>query len=233
VRLVVGNRLRSRSRAPVNRLVTRITVVASRRICRARPHRRTEDGPCLLSGARPAEVRRCSEVASRRSGYDTVVKLMDELFVLDARARSEGMEDARRHARRIEKPRRRDPGADPRYPEDCVLPRSAAGKAAHDRLALWTKLTRFLECPELELSNNLAENSMRPISIGRKNWIHVGQCSGRTQGGRDPLHGRKLSQAWPADSQLSRNGPLMTGHPHPIARPAHPSRSGRSQVDNC
>jgi hypothetical protein len=24
------------------------------------------------------------------------------------------------------------------------------------------------------LYNNLAENSMRPISIGRKNWIHIG-----------------------------------------------------------
>jgi hypothetical protein len=24
------------------------------------------------------------------------------------------------------------------------------------------------------LSNNLAENSMRPIALGRKNWIHVG-----------------------------------------------------------
>ena len=39
---------------------------------------------------------------------------------------------------------------------------------------LWPKLTRFLEYPELELSNNLAENSMRPVAIGRKNWIHVG-----------------------------------------------------------
>ena len=24
------------------------------------------------------------------------------------------------------------------------------------------------------LSNNLAENSMRPVSLDRKNWIHVG-----------------------------------------------------------
>src|SRR4030088_1688637 len=32
----------------------------------------------------------------------------------------------------------------------------------------------FLEYPELELSNNLAENSMRPVALGRKNWIHVG-----------------------------------------------------------
>ena len=33
---------------------------------------------------------------------------------------------------------------------------------------------RFLEYPELELSNNLAENSMRPVALGRNNWIHIG-----------------------------------------------------------
>ena len=26
----------------------------------------------------------------------------------------------------------------------------------------------------MELSNNLAENSMRPWALGRKNWLHVG-----------------------------------------------------------
>src|SRR5208283_2763357 len=52
--------------------------------------------------------------------------------------------------------------------------RAPRGKAASYTLALWNKLTRFLEYPELELSNNLAENSMRPIAIGRKNWIHIG-----------------------------------------------------------
>jgi hypothetical protein len=39
---------------------------------------------------------------------------------------------------------------------------------------LWNKLTLFLKYPELELSTNLAENSMRPIAIGRKNWLHLG-----------------------------------------------------------
>jgi hypothetical protein len=48
------------------------------------------------------------------------------------------------------------------------------GKAANYTLSLWGKLTRFLEYPELELSNNLAENSMRPVASGRKNWIHIG-----------------------------------------------------------
>jgi hypothetical protein len=33
---------------------------------------------------------------------------------------------------------------------------------------------RFLDYPELELSNNLAENSMRPVATGRRNWIHIG-----------------------------------------------------------
>jgi hypothetical protein len=56
------------------------------------------------------------------------------------------------------------------------LPKSATGKAANYTLALWRKLTCFLDHPELELSNNIAENSMRPISIGRKNWIHVGSA---------------------------------------------------------
>lgn len=27
-----------------------------------------------------------------------------------------------------------------------------------------------------ELSNNLAENSMRPVALGRKNWLHVGSA---------------------------------------------------------
>ena len=55
-----------------------------------------------------------------------------------------------------------------------VLPESAVGKACSYTLALWKKLACFLDHPQLELSNNLAENSMRPVAIGRKNWIHIG-----------------------------------------------------------
>jgi transposase len=45
---------------------------------------------------------------------------------------------------------------------------------AHNTLSLWSKITVFLKQPELELSNNLAENSMRPVAIGRRNWLHLG-----------------------------------------------------------
>ncbi|MGA2217145.1 MAG: transposase [Terracidiphilus sp.] len=55
-----------------------------------------------------------------------------------------------------------------------VLPSSAAGQACRYTLAIWKKLIRFLDYPELELSSNLAENSMRPIVLGRGNWTHIG-----------------------------------------------------------
>ena len=41
---------------------------------------------------------------------------------------------------------------------------------------MWPKLARCLEYEEVELSNNLAENSMRPVAFGRKNWLHVGSA---------------------------------------------------------
>src|SRR6202051_3931146 len=58
--------------------------------------------------------------------------------------------------------------------QSVTLPSSALSKACQYVLTLWKKLTRFLEYPELELSTNLAENSMRPVAPGRKNWMHIG-----------------------------------------------------------
>jgi transposase len=41
---------------------------------------------------------------------------------------------------------------------------------------MWTKLRRCFDYAQVELSNNLAENSMRPVALGRKNWLHVGSA---------------------------------------------------------
>src|SRR5439155_4102899 len=56
----------------------------------------------------------------------------------------------------------------------CALPKSVLAKACNYTLTLWQRLSRFLEHPELELSNNLAENAMRPVALGCRNWIHIG-----------------------------------------------------------
>jgi transposase len=57
-----------------------------------------------------------------------------------------------------------------------VLPKSALGQAVSYTLNMWPKLRRCFDYAEVELSNNLAENSMRPIALGRKNWLHVGSA---------------------------------------------------------
>jgi transposase len=105
-----------------------------------------------------------------------IVARIDELFAIDAEARSANLNHAARHQLRRERAR---PLLDLLKPQieaaqREALPASALGKAARYTLALWPKLARFLDYPELELSNNLAENSMRPLVVGRKNWIHLG-----------------------------------------------------------
>jgi transposase len=49
-----------------------------------------------------------------------------------------------------------------------------AGKSSRPPLHMWPKLRRCFDYAEVELSNNLGENSKRPVALGRKNWLHVG-----------------------------------------------------------
>jgi transposase len=105
-----------------------------------------------------------------------IVARMDDLFSVDAEARRKTLTTAARHIRRQEtaKPLLDDIRRKIEAAQSFALPSSALSKACQYALALWRKLTRFLEYPELELSNNLAENSMRPVALGRKNWLHIG-----------------------------------------------------------
>jgi hypothetical protein len=61
---------------------------------------------------------------------------------------------------------------------DQILPQSVEGKAIAYTLKRWMELTVFIEHPEVELSTNLAENSMRTIALGRHNWLHLGSKEG-------------------------------------------------------
>jgi len=137
-------------------------------------------GPKMVHAACWAHARRKFFEAAQLNRTDAtatrIVARIDELFGIDALAREQNLDDAARHALRSEraKPWVEIIRGEVEAARDTSLPSSALGKAANYTLSLWRKLTRFLEYPELELSNNLAENSMRPIALGRKNWIHVG-----------------------------------------------------------
>jgi len=105
-----------------------------------------------------------------------IVAQINELFAIDAQARQEGLNQIERHLLRLEKsePLLEQIKAAIQAARAGALPKSALAKACDYTLTLWSRLSRFLEYPEVELSNNLAENAMRPIALGRKNWIHLG-----------------------------------------------------------
>ena len=42
----------------------------------------------------------------------------------------------------------------------------------------WPELTRYLEDGRLEISNNAAENQIRPLKLGAKNWLFAGSDAG-------------------------------------------------------
>jgi transposase len=55
-----------------------------------------------------------------------------------------------------------------------VLPASQLGKACDYTLGQWDKLMVYTRDGRVEIDNNWCENEMRPIALGRKNWMHLG-----------------------------------------------------------
>jgi len=55
-----------------------------------------------------------------------------------------------------------------------TLPNSPLGKAIQYTLSRWQKLQVYTQQGYLPIDNNLVENSIRPIAIGRKNWLFAG-----------------------------------------------------------
>jgi len=55
-----------------------------------------------------------------------------------------------------------------------VLPKSSFGKAVAYALKRFGYLQRYLDDGRVEIDNNLVENQIRPIAIGRKNYLFAG-----------------------------------------------------------
>jgi transposase len=105
-----------------------------------------------------------------------MVTRMDALFLVDRHAREKQTGDEERLALRHEHAESwvEEIRAECERLSRLVLPKSVLGQAVAYTLNMWGKLRRCFDYAEVELSNNLAENSMRPVALGRKNWLHVG-----------------------------------------------------------
>ena len=51
-------------------------------------------------------------------------------------------------------------------------------KAIHYALGRWAALTRYVDNGTLEIDNNIAENTIRPVALGKKNWMFAGNDEG-------------------------------------------------------
>jgi transposase len=55
-----------------------------------------------------------------------------------------------------------------------ATPASTLGKACAYVLNQWQRLQIYLEDGQIEIDQNLCENAIRPVALGRKNWLHIG-----------------------------------------------------------
>lgn len=105
-----------------------------------------------------------------------VLALMQALYAVERQAREKNMDHAARLSLRKEQAR---PIFDElgqyliaQRPE--VPPKTPIGVAINYSLNRWKKLEQYLLNGALEIDNNLVENTIRPIALGRKNYLFAG-----------------------------------------------------------
>jgi transposase len=138
------------------------------------------DEPGLIHSACLAHARRkfkeASEVEPGNRSLLEILGTIAQLYQIESRARDEGLDSVQRAALRDEYSR---PLMDKLKAmilalRQSVLPKSLAGKACDYTLSLWKKLEVYLDHGQVEIDNNPAERSIRPVAVGRKNWLHFG-----------------------------------------------------------
>jgi transposase len=104
------------------------------------------------------------------------MKLIQKIYEVEREARDNNLTHERRKELRLEKSL---PVLNiisawmvDQLPE--VLPKSPLGKALRYAIRLWDELMAYLYDGRLEIDNNLMENAIRPIALGRKNWLFAG-----------------------------------------------------------
>jgi transposase len=123
------------------------------------------------------------------AGYleaDTGIKIIRQLYLIEAeaktRAEKKGTETAlfqeRKTARRPSSSLVRDFFDFCRRQRDQEIPSSPLRKAVNYALNLESALSEFLTNPKLNIDNNPMENMIRPIALGRKNWLFAGSEGG-------------------------------------------------------
>lgn len=103
---------------------------------------------------------------------------IQELYAIERQGRTQQMEDADRLLLRQQMaiPILDQLGAwlQEQYTASDLLPKSPIGKAIAYSLRRWKGLCAYAHDGQLEIDNNLVENTIRPVALGRKNYLFAG-----------------------------------------------------------
>lgn len=105
-----------------------------------------------------------------------VVALFAQVYALEQEARQAGLDAAHRLALRQQKSVPAMAALKDRLlaiRQKCT-PGGKLEDACDYALGQWSRLEVFLQDGRIEADNNWCEGAMRPIVLGRKNWLHVG-----------------------------------------------------------
>jgi len=105
-----------------------------------------------------------------------ILKLIQLLYAIESLARESGLSHQDRHALRVEKslPIINEIGAYIYQNRNKATPQSPIGKAFDYCANRWVSLQNYLTHGMLEIDSNLVENSIRPLALGRKNYLFAG-----------------------------------------------------------
>ncbi len=106
--------------------------------------------------------------------------MFQKLYAIEQKAREENLTPEQRHELRLDQslPILNELGKWIVETYKTVLPKSALGKALAYCIPRWDNLLAYLNDGSLEIDNNLAENAIRPIALGRKNYLFAGSERG-------------------------------------------------------
>jgi len=115
-------------------------------------------------------------IENDRERASHVMKLIQLLYAIESLARESGMSYQDRHALRLDKslPIINEIGQYIQKERNKVTPQSPIGKAFEYCANRWISLQNYLTNGMLEIDSNLIENSIRPLSLGRKNFLFAG-----------------------------------------------------------
>ena len=106
--------------------------------------------------------------------------IFQRLYTIERKARENKLSYQERHTLRLDEalPLLNELGKWMSTTYKTLLPKSPLGKAIEYCVVRWDKLMVYLNDGALEIDNNLAENAIRPIALGRKNYLFAGSHRG-------------------------------------------------------